>query len=86
LDAGSRRPSRCRTHLKRMKPGLRVFGFICGLLAAGACVAVLKPGLIRDTASAVALRPYALVLAAILCVGGMRALVPRGGPGRRAAP
>jgi len=66
---------------ERMKPGLRVFGFICGLLAAGACVAVLKPGLIRDTASAVALRPYALVLAAILCVGGMRALVPRGGPG-----
>jgi 4-amino-4-deoxy-L-arabinose transferase-like glycosyltransferase len=65
----------------RMKPGLRFFGFMCGLLAAGACVAVLKPGLIRDTASAAALRPYALVLAAILCVGGMRALVPRGGPG-----
>jgi len=66
---------------QRMKPGLRIFGFLCGLLAAGACVAVLKPGLIRDTASAVALRPYALILAAILCVGGIRALVPRGGPG-----
>jgi 4-amino-4-deoxy-L-arabinose transferase-like glycosyltransferase len=65
----------------RMKPGLRFFGFMCGLLAAGACVAVLKPGLIRDTASAAALKPYALILAAILCVGGMRALVPRGGPG-----
>jgi 4-amino-4-deoxy-L-arabinose transferase-like glycosyltransferase len=66
---------------QRMKPGLRVFSFLCGILAAGACVAVLKPGLIRDAASAVALRPYALVLAAVLCVGGMRALVPRGGPG-----
>jgi 4-amino-4-deoxy-L-arabinose transferase-like glycosyltransferase len=66
---------------ERMKPGLRVFGFICGLLAAGACVAVLRPGLIRDTSSAVALRPFALILAAILCVGGMRALIPRGGKG-----
>jgi len=66
---------------ERMKPGLRTFGFICGLLAAGACVAVLRPGLIRDTASAVALRPYALIIAAVLCVGGIRALIPRGGPG-----
>jgi 4-amino-4-deoxy-L-arabinose transferase-like glycosyltransferase len=61
----------------RMRPGLRVFGLLCGLLAAGLCVAVLKPGLIRETAQATALTPYALVLAAILCVGGIRALVPR---------
>jgi hypothetical protein len=28
--------------LGRMRPGLRVFGFLCGLLAAALCVAVLK--------------------------------------------
>jgi hypothetical protein len=66
---------------ERMKPGLRVFAFLCGLLAAALCVAVLRPGLIRDPASATALRPYALIIAAVLCVGGWRALVPRGGPG-----
>jgi hypothetical protein len=65
----------------RMRWGLRVFGFLCGILAAGACVAVLKPGLIRDGAEAFALRPYAFTLAAILCVGGIRSLVPRGGTG-----
>ena len=65
----------------RMRTGLRVFAFLCGLLAAAACVAVLRPGIIRDPSSAAALRPFALVLAAVLCVGGMRALVPRGGPG-----
>jgi 4-amino-4-deoxy-L-arabinose transferase-like glycosyltransferase len=77
LAATLRRPDA----FERMKPGLRVFGFLCGILAAGACVAVLKPGLIRDTASANALRPFALILAAILCVGGLRALIPRGGTG-----
>ena len=61
----------------RMKSGLRVFGFLCGLLAAALCVAVLKPGLIRDPAQAVELRPYAYVLAAILCVGGLRAMIQR---------
>jgi 4-amino-4-deoxy-L-arabinose transferase-like glycosyltransferase len=65
----------------RMKPGLRVFAFLCGLIAASLCVAVLRPGVIRDSASATALRPYALIIAAVLCVGGWRALVPRGGPG-----
>jgi hypothetical protein len=65
----------------QMRLGLRVFGFLCGLLAAAMCVAVLRPGLIRDPASATALRPFAVILAAVLCVGGLRALVPRGGPG-----
>jgi 4-amino-4-deoxy-L-arabinose transferase-like glycosyltransferase len=65
----------------RMRPGLRVFSFLCGLIAAAACVAVLRPGLIREPAQAAALAPYAFVIAAILCVGGMRALVPRGGRG-----
>src|ERR1017187_4036913 len=40
----------------RMRPGLRGFGLLCGLLAAGLCVAVLKPGLIREPAQATALR------------------------------
>jgi 4-amino-4-deoxy-L-arabinose transferase-like glycosyltransferase len=63
----------------RMRGGLRVFGFLCGLLAAALCVVVLRPGLLHDPAQAAALRPYAFVLAAVLCIGGMRALVPRGG-------
>jgi 4-amino-4-deoxy-L-arabinose transferase-like glycosyltransferase len=65
----------------RMKGGLRVFAFLCGLIAAALCVAVLRPGIIREPAQAEALRPFAYVLAAILVVGGARALVPRGGAG-----
>jgi hypothetical protein len=37
-----------------------------------------RPGLIRD-AEAAALRPYAYIMAAILCLRRLRALVPRGG-------
>src|ERR1019366_5373579 len=69
----------------RMRVGLRTFGVLCGVLAAALCVAVLRPGLIRDSDQAAALTPYAFVLAAILCVGGIRALVPRGGAGGRGA-
>jgi len=65
----------------RMRLGLRTFGFLCGLLAAGMCVAVLKPGLIRDAAQAADLRPFAFVMATILCVGGIRAMIPRPGEG-----
>ena len=64
---------------QRMKPGLRIFGFLCGLVAAALCVVVLRPGMIREPGQAAELRPFAFVLAAILCVGGMRALIPRGG-------
>ncbi len=69
----------------RMRTGLRVFGFLCGLLAAALCVAVLKPGLIRDAAQAAELRPYAFVLAAVLCVGGLRAMIQRGDAAARGA-
>jgi 4-amino-4-deoxy-L-arabinose transferase-like glycosyltransferase len=62
---------------QRIRLGLRSFCFLCGLLAAALCVAVLKPGLIKDASQAAELRPYAYVIAAILCVGGIRALVPR---------
>jgi 4-amino-4-deoxy-L-arabinose transferase-like glycosyltransferase len=65
----------------RMRLGLRTFGFLCGLLAAGMCVAVLRPGLIREASQASELRPYAYVMAAILCVGGIRAMIPRPGEG-----
>ncbi|MGA2015404.1 MAG: glycosyltransferase family 39 protein [Opitutaceae bacterium] len=62
----------------RMQAGLRTFAVLCGLLAAFLCVAVLRPGLVvRDAAQATALQPYAFVLAAILVVGGIRAIVPR---------
>ncbi len=67
---------------QRMRAGLRVFAFACGLLAAALCVAVLRPGLIRNASQAQALRPYALVMSAVLCIGGFRALVPRSGDGR----
>jgi 4-amino-4-deoxy-L-arabinose transferase-like glycosyltransferase len=67
----------------RMKFGLRTFGFLCGLLAAALCVAVLRPGIIRDSYQARALAPYAFVIAAILVMGGIRALVPRGDTGGR---
>ena len=66
---------------RRMRTGLRTFGFLAGLLAAGMCVAVLKPGLIREASQAAELRPYAYVMAAILCVGGVRAMIPRPGEG-----
>jgi 4-amino-4-deoxy-L-arabinose transferase-like glycosyltransferase len=66
----------------RMRVGLRTFSFMCGLLAAAVCVAVLRPGIIRDPSQAEALRPYAYIMAGVLCVGGIRALIPRDGPGR----
>ncbi len=69
----------------RMKVGLRTFGFLCGLLAAALCVSVLRPGVIRDSDQAQALAPYAFVIAAILVMGGIRALVPRGDTGGRGA-
>ena len=62
----------------RMRPALRVFAFLCGLMAAALCFAVLKLGVIRDPVQASDLRPYAFVLAAVLCVGGIAALVRRG--------
>jgi 4-amino-4-deoxy-L-arabinose transferase-like glycosyltransferase len=69
----------------RMKLGLRTFGFLCGLLSAALCVAVMRPGIIRDSEQARALAPYAFVMAAILVMGGVRALIPRGAAGGRGA-
>jgi 4-amino-4-deoxy-L-arabinose transferase-like glycosyltransferase len=59
----------------KLRGGLRVFSFVCGLLAAGVLVAVLRVGLIvKDPAQAFELRPYAFVLAPGLLLGG--ALTP----------
>jgi 4-amino-4-deoxy-L-arabinose transferase-like glycosyltransferase len=50
--------------------GLATFRVLGLILAAAALVAVLQPGLIRDPAAALALRPFAYALALIL-VGGV---------------
>jgi len=68
---------------ERMRLGLRVFGFLSGLLAAALCVMVLKPGLIRDPQAAAALRPYAYIMAGVLALGGIRGLIPRGAGAER---
>jgi 4-amino-4-deoxy-L-arabinose transferase-like glycosyltransferase len=65
----------------RMRTGLRTFGFLCGLIAAALCVAVLAPHLIHEPGQAQQLRPYAYIIAGILCLGGLRALIPRPGAG-----
>jgi len=54
--------------------GTGVFTFLCGLLAAAFCVAVLKPGVLREPGQAAALRPYAFVMAAWLVAGGVASL------------
>ena len=52
---------------------LRVFAFLAGLLGAALLITVLKPGLIRDTEQAEAVRPYGLAMGAVLLVGGVLA-------------
>jgi 4-amino-4-deoxy-L-arabinose transferase-like glycosyltransferase len=54
--------------------GFRVFAFVCGLLDAALCIAVLKPGVIREPDQALTLRPYALAMVVVLVVGGVAAL------------
>jgi 4-amino-4-deoxy-L-arabinose transferase-like glycosyltransferase len=57
----------------RLRFGLGVLAFGCGLLGLALLVVALKPGVIRDPAQALALRPFALALAAIVFVGGVAA-------------
>lgn len=56
-----------------LRAAFRVFAFGCGLLAAGLCFAVLKPGVIREPGQAFLLRPYAFGMAAVLLLGGVAA-------------
>jgi 4-amino-4-deoxy-L-arabinose transferase-like glycosyltransferase len=73
----------------RLRWCLRIFSFVCGLLAAGLLLAVLRPGLIlRDPEQAIALRTPAIILAAILLAGGLNVPILarlRGGFGAFAA-
>lgn len=56
----------------RLRFGLRVFSFGCGLIGIALLAAVLKPGtLIRDPALALALQPHAFAAAAVLILGGI---------------
>src|SRR6185295_16668429 len=55
----------------RLRVGLLVFAFLCGILAMGFLFAVLKPGVLREPGQAEAIRPYVFAMAAILLVGGV---------------
>ena len=56
----------------RLRPGLRVFAFVCGFLAVAFCVVVLHPELVHlPLEQAVALKLPAFALAAVLLFGGL---------------
>lgn len=57
----------------RLRVGLRIFAFLCGVLGMAVLGYVLKPGAIRDPAQALALRPFGIALATILIFGGIGA-------------
>lgn len=67
--------ARCQAEgaARKLRFGLGVFAFACGLLAAAVLVAVFRPGLVRDPAQMAALRPFGLGLAAVLLLGGVAA-------------
>jgi 4-amino-4-deoxy-L-arabinose transferase-like glycosyltransferase len=58
---------------ERLRLGFRVFAFTCGLLSVGFFAAVLKPGIIRDTGQAIALRPFGIALGVTMLLGGVAA-------------
>jgi 4-amino-4-deoxy-L-arabinose transferase-like glycosyltransferase len=61
-----------RTAASRLRGGLRIFSFICGLLAVAVLVAVLKVGvIIKDPVQALALQMPAFVIAGVLLLGGI---------------
>ena len=56
----------------RLRFGLGVFSFVCGLLAVALAMVVLRPALVRmDASQALALRPYAFTMAGVLLLGGI---------------
>lgn len=70
----------------RLRRGLGPFSFVCGVLAAAALVAVLRPGLaVKDPVQARELVPYAWALAVGLGAGGVAAPVLAAAFGRRGA-
>lgn len=57
---------------KRLRVGLGVFAFFCGLLGLALCVVVMRPELVRMSAEqAATLRVPAFVMAAVLLTGGV---------------
>jgi hypothetical protein len=58
-----------------LRGGVGVFSFVCGLLAAALCAVVIRPAMIHglSASQALALRPYAFALAAVLVAGGIAA-------------
>lgn len=58
---------------RRLRFGLGVFAFACGLLGIALVAVVQKPGVIRDAEQLAALRPYALAAAVVLWLGGVAA-------------
>jgi 4-amino-4-deoxy-L-arabinose transferase-like glycosyltransferase len=57
---------------KRLRFGLGVFSFFCGLLALALCFVVSRPALVRmDAAQALALQVPAYTMAGVLLIGGI---------------
>ncbi len=59
--------------VRRLRAGLNVFAFGCGLLAVALLIAVLKPGVIREAGQAELIRPFAYAMVVILFLGGITA-------------
>ncbi len=58
--------------VERLRVGLGVFSFVCGLLAVALCVVVARPTLVRmDADQALSLQPFAFAMAAVLLLGGI---------------
>lgn len=57
----------------RLRGGLQVFAFLAGLLGVALLVMALKPGVLSEPGQAEFVRPYAIVMAAILMIGGTMA-------------
>ena len=57
----------------QLRPGLRIFSFISGLLAVALCLVVTRPSLVRglEASQALALQPMAFTMAALLVMGGI---------------
>lgn len=56
----------------RLRLGLGIFSFVCGLLAVALWMVVTRPGLVRmGAAQAQQLAPYAHVMAGVLVIGGV---------------